>query len=98
MKKELIDMKTRYDRFFKRVQEEIGKIKADFIFSKSAKNNPHVFETKPRKFGNAKLSHYTISSVENKMKKELIDMKTEYFGVVEKLRKCNRQFAQWKYT
>ena len=24
---------------------------------KSAKNNPHVFETKPRKFGDAKISH-----------------------------------------
>ena len=28
---------------------------------KSAKNNPHVFETKPRKFGNPKISHYTVS-------------------------------------
>ena len=28
---------------------------------KSAKNNPHVFETKPRKFGNTKISHYTVS-------------------------------------
>ena len=27
---------------------------------KSAKNNPHVFETKPRKFGDAKISHYTV--------------------------------------
>ena len=27
---------------------------------KSAKNNPHVFETKPRKFGDAKISHCTI--------------------------------------
>ena len=28
---------------------------------KSAKNNPHVFETKPRKFGDAKISHYMVS-------------------------------------
>ena len=27
---------------------------------KSAKNNPHVFATKPRKFGDAKISHYTV--------------------------------------
>ena len=27
---------------------------------KSAKNNPHVFQTKPRKFGDAKISHYTV--------------------------------------
>ena len=27
---------------------------------KSAKNNPHVFETKPRQFGDAKISHYTV--------------------------------------
>ena len=27
---------------------------------KSAKNNRHVFETKPRKFGDAKISHYTV--------------------------------------
>ena len=27
---------------------------------KSAKNNPHVFETKLRKFGDAKISHYTV--------------------------------------
>ena len=27
---------------------------------KSAKNNPHVFKTKPRKFGDAKISHYTV--------------------------------------
>ena len=26
---------------------------------KSAKNNPHVFQTKSRKFGDAKISHYT---------------------------------------
>ena len=28
---------------------------------KSAKINPHVFETKPRKFGDAKISHFTVS-------------------------------------
>ena len=28
---------------------------------KSAKINPYVFETKPRKFGDAKISHYTVS-------------------------------------
>ena len=28
---------------------------------KSAKNNPHVFETKPQKFGDAKISHYMVS-------------------------------------
>ena len=27
---------------------------------KSAKNNPHIFQTKPRKFGDAKISHYTV--------------------------------------
>ena len=27
---------------------------------KSAKNNRHVFETKPLKFGVAKISHYTV--------------------------------------
>ena len=27
---------------------------------KSAKNNPHIFETKPRKFGDAKISHYMV--------------------------------------
>ena len=27
---------------------------------KSAKINHHVFETKPRKFGDAKISHYTV--------------------------------------
>ena len=26
----------------------------------STKNNPHVFETKPRKFGDAKIPHYTV--------------------------------------
>ena len=30
---------------------------------KSAKNNPHVFDTKPRKFGDAKISHYTVVEV-----------------------------------
>ena len=30
------------------------------IFLRSAKINPHIFETKPRKFGNAKISHYTV--------------------------------------
>ena len=29
---------------------------------KSAKNNRHVFETKPRKFGDVKISHYTVFS------------------------------------
>ena len=29
---------------------------------KSAKNNPHIFETKPWKFGGAKISHYTVVS------------------------------------
>ena len=28
---------------------------------KSVKNNRHVFQTKPRKFGDAKISHYTVS-------------------------------------
>ena len=28
---------------------------------KSAKNNRHVFETKSQKFGDAKISHYTVS-------------------------------------
>ena len=28
---------------------------------KSAKNDRHVFETKPRKFGDAKISHYMVS-------------------------------------
>ena len=28
---------------------------------KSAINNRHVFQTKPRKFGDAKISHYTVS-------------------------------------
>ena len=28
---------------------------------KSEKNNRHVFETKPRKFGDANISHYTVS-------------------------------------
>ena len=28
---------------------------------KAAKNNPHVFETKPRKFGDVKISHYTVT-------------------------------------
>ena len=32
--------------------------------SKSAKNNPHVFQTKPRKFGDTKISHYTVFGVE----------------------------------
>ena len=27
---------------------------------KSTKNNPHVFETKPWKFGDAKISHYMV--------------------------------------
>ena len=27
---------------------------------KSVKNNHHVFETEPRKFGDAKISHYTV--------------------------------------
>ena len=27
---------------------------------KSAKNNRYVFETKPRKFGDAKISHFTV--------------------------------------
>ena len=27
---------------------------------KSAKNNPHVFQTKPRKFGDAKISHSAV--------------------------------------
>ena len=31
---------------------------------KSAKNNHRVFETKPRKFGDAKISHYTVFEVE----------------------------------
>ena len=30
---------------------------------KSAKNKLHVFGTKPRKFGDAKMSHYTVSSI-----------------------------------
>ena len=30
---------------------------------KSAKNKLHVFETKPRKFGDAKISHYTVAKV-----------------------------------
>ena len=28
---------------------------------KSAKNNPYVFETKPRKFGDTKIFHYAVS-------------------------------------
>ena len=30
---------------------------------KSAKNNPHVFKTKPQKFGDAKISHYTVLTI-----------------------------------
>ena len=43
-----------------------GKIKIIFRWHcrprklKSAKNNRHIFKTKPRKFGNAKISHYTV--------------------------------------
>ena len=32
---------------------------------KSAKNNPHIFETKPRKFGDTKISHYTVCEFHN---------------------------------
>ena len=32
---------------------------------KSAKNNRHVFETKPRKFGDAKISNYTVFYIIN---------------------------------
>ena len=35
---------------------------------KSAKNNPHVFETKPRKFGDAKISHYTVFGIQIRLK------------------------------
>ena len=40
----------------------------EIIFQlKSAKNNPHVFATKLRKFGDAKRSHYTVYQCINKI-------------------------------
>ena len=50
---------------------------------KSAKNNPHVFETKPQKFGDAKISYYTVSW-------RLFDVWTLYFVIMSQ---CNAAFA-----
>ena len=50
-----------YDlRFLRKRIEIIFRGRGEPRKLKSAKNNLHVFETKPRKFGDAKISHYTV--------------------------------------
>ena len=63
---------------------------------KSGKNNRHVFETKPRKFGDAKISHYTVTFTPQSQ--DVIDSETTFHGIKSSKNSTVRHILTMKWS